>query len=76
MAKARTKRRSLTAVLASLRVLIVSAFAWYAVLAAAGAVLAAVGVALEYGTGHGLLVLGVFALTASELIRRGMMRSV
>ena len=54
--------------------LLSSAFAWYAALFLCAAVLVAVGTAMEFGPGYGLLVFGLFCLAASEVIRRGMAR--
>jgi hypothetical protein len=54
--------------------LAVSAAFWYLLLAMAGPSAVAAGVSIQYGTGHGLIVLGLFAVVGSELLRRGMMR--
>lgn len=52
-----------------------SAYFWYVLLAASGALMMSVGVCLRYGLGAALVVLGVMAVAGSEIIRRGMTRA-
>jgi hypothetical protein len=49
-----------------------SASFWYVVLAVSGVLFVSSGVAMEFGYGFGLFVLGALALLGSEVIRHGM----
>lgn len=55
--------------------LLTTAFVWYLLLAVAGVVGISVGIAKEYGSGHGLIAFGALSLAGSEVLRRGMMRA-
>ena len=49
-----------------------SAFFWYILLAAGGALLVARGVAVQYGGGPGMMTLGALAILGSEILRNGL----
>lgn len=51
---------------------LISAPFWFVGTAVVGVCSIGVGAGIEYGVGHGLIVVGCLSLCASELVRRGM----
>ena len=55
--------------------LFIAAAFWYVLLVVLGTAAASSGVAIQYGRGYGLMVLGILCLVGSELVRGGMKRA-
>lgn len=54
---------------------VVAAFFWYALLSVIGALVLSIGVAWQYGIGHGLIAFGGLCVVGAEVVRQGMIRA-